>query len=297
MRGTKAHSAIDETVCAEVDKGSLLFVKSLTPRVIQFVKFCLVPAHEQTNIPGSHAPRQAHNDKNSLTGCVCFRSKRTTRARAFTLIELLVVIAVVGVLLALILPTIARARNNARKIECANHLRQLGVSLITYADDHDDEIPPRMVDPSWIEKLKPYYGNTRILQCTTGASIETRSYIINGFNDWFEANLKFIDYEDYKDWLWPHGMKMSAIEETSETILFGEKVAGSSHVHMDFFQGAGNDMEEVDHRRHRGFAGKGGSNFTFADGSVRFLPYWRSVLPLNLWAVTDDWRSAGVPEQ
>jgi putative flippase GtrA len=42
MWGTKAHSAIDETVCAEVDKRSLLFVKSLPPRVIQFVKFCLV---------------------------------------------------------------------------------------------------------------------------------------------------------------------------------------------------------------------------------------------------------------
>lgn len=42
MWGTKAHSAIDETVCAEVDKGSLLFVKTLPPRVLQFVKFCIV---------------------------------------------------------------------------------------------------------------------------------------------------------------------------------------------------------------------------------------------------------------
>ena len=40
MWGTKAHSAIDETVCAEVDNGS--FVKSLPPRIIQFVKFCVV---------------------------------------------------------------------------------------------------------------------------------------------------------------------------------------------------------------------------------------------------------------
>jgi dolichol-phosphate mannosyltransferase len=42
MRGTKAHSAANETVCAEVDKGPLLFVKALPPRVIQFVKFCTV---------------------------------------------------------------------------------------------------------------------------------------------------------------------------------------------------------------------------------------------------------------
>jgi len=42
MRGTEAHSSIHETVCAEVDKGSLLFVKALPPRVVQFVKFCIV---------------------------------------------------------------------------------------------------------------------------------------------------------------------------------------------------------------------------------------------------------------
>jgi len=40
MWGTKAHSAIDETVCAEVDKGDLH--KALPPRVVQFVKFCIV---------------------------------------------------------------------------------------------------------------------------------------------------------------------------------------------------------------------------------------------------------------
>jgi dolichol-phosphate mannosyltransferase len=42
MWGTKAHSGINETVCAEVDKGYLLSVKALPPRVIQFVKFCIV---------------------------------------------------------------------------------------------------------------------------------------------------------------------------------------------------------------------------------------------------------------
>jgi len=42
MWGTKAHYAIDETVCAEVDKGYLPFVKALPPRILQLAKFCIV---------------------------------------------------------------------------------------------------------------------------------------------------------------------------------------------------------------------------------------------------------------
>jgi prepilin-type processing-associated H-X9-DG protein len=66
---------------------------------------------------------------------------------------------------------------------------------------------------------------------------------------------------------------------------------------MDFDQGnSGNDVEEIEQARHKSGSGKkaGGSNFTFADGSVRFLKYGESVSPVNMWAVTEAWRSAAV---
>jgi prepilin-type processing-associated H-X9-DG protein len=44
----------------------------------------------------------------------------------------------------------------------------------------------------------------------------------------------------------------------------------------------------------RGGATSGGSNFAFVDGSARFLPYGGSVRPVNLWAVTEEWRNAPV---
>jgi prepilin-type N-terminal cleavage/methylation domain-containing protein/prepilin-type processing-associated H-X9-DG protein len=54
--------------------------------------------------------------------------------KAFTLVELLVVIAIVGVLVALLLPAIQAARESARRSECANHLRQVGIGLHSFHD-------------------------------------------------------------------------------------------------------------------------------------------------------------------
>jgi prepilin-type N-terminal cleavage/methylation domain-containing protein/prepilin-type processing-associated H-X9-DG protein len=57
--------------------------------------------------------------------------------RAFTLVELLVVIAVVGVVAALVLPAVQAARGAARRLQCANNLKQLGVAVQTYGDQNN----------------------------------------------------------------------------------------------------------------------------------------------------------------
>ncbi|UCC22252.1 MAG: prepilin-type N-terminal cleavage/methylation domain-containing protein [Planctomycetota bacterium] len=102
------------------------------------------------------------------------------KARAFTLVELLVVIAIIALLMSILMPALARVRNQAKNVLCQSNLRQWGNCFAMYCDDFDGKLmrgwndgsalfPPTHTD-YWMEALRPYYGNAHDLRCCPSAT-------------------------------------------------------------------------------------------------------------------------------
>lgn len=96
------------------------------------------------------------------------------RDRGFTLIELLVVIAVIAILAGLLLPTLAKAKSRAQRAACLSNLRQIGVSIHLYAQDHLGRIPYGPLAPPFSHPAEFYPSTgspTSLLSLRSGAPV------------------------------------------------------------------------------------------------------------------------------
>lgn len=97
----------------------------------------------------------------------------------FTLIELLVVIAIIAVLAAILFPAFAQVREKARATACLSNLKQIGLGLMQYSQDYDEQLPPAWIgydpDPAksiafpgkarWMDVIQPFVKSTEIFTC------------------------------------------------------------------------------------------------------------------------------------
>jgi len=86
-------------------------------------------------------------------------------AHGFTIIELLVVIAIIGLVAALVFPSLRRAHDNARTAQCASNLRQMGLAMTMYFADNHDHYPPITYWTQYNQyySLLPYLQNAHAL--------------------------------------------------------------------------------------------------------------------------------------
>jgi len=223
-------------------------------------------------------------------------SRNSSRHRShdgFSRTELFAVLAVLTFLALALGSSLARSREPGQRVGCINNLRQLGIALLIYSSENDNLFPPRGVR-RWTTDLQRYYGDLSILRCpndganpatfggTNSADRAPRSYLFNRWSDYFSFNPPE-----------SAGFPESAIQYPTATILFGEKVTESGFFWYNPVPY--DDLDPAEKSRHLRSSPSnptsGGSNYAMADGNVSFLKYGRSLSPINLWSVIDDYRT------
>jgi prepilin-type processing-associated H-X9-DG protein len=235
------------------------------------------------------------------------RDRSPTRSRAFTRLELAALLAAAAVMALVVFPAFAKSREPGRQAHCQSNLRRIGLALLMFSQENDGLFPERSFSPQdrWPQRLLPYYKDLGVLVCPSDgpnprtyggnptnspADAAPRSYIFNGWNDYFYTLYGWSPRQ-----LFGRAMPEDAIPQPSQTITFGEKLTEFMHFFHDNLQeNAGNDFTDLEEGRHGRSAPRardGGSHYAFADGSVRFLGYGRSLSPVNLWAIVDEIRT------
>jgi type II secretory pathway pseudopilin PulG len=198
---------------------------------------------------------------------------RISPAAAFTLLELLVVFAVIAILAALLLPATLKVNSHAKRTACTSNLRQVGLAIRLYAEDHGDVLPmlpqpnpyPNGIGCFYKQIVKGNVGLTgpaspeeKLFICPSDRQLSTEadhaftSYTFNGFE---RVGPYYITREG--------GYRLSGPPDPSRVVLVGEYTA--------FFGNSWHARKATNHNNAMNV-------LAFADGHTAYAPiYWNGA--------------------
>ncbi len=202
----------------------------------------------------------------------------------FTLVELLVVIAIIGTLGTLAALGARSALSSSRQAACAGNLRNIGIGLHLYADDHGGKFPETShsvsLDQAWVYQLENYLGdfdNIRVCpedpKRTERVKARGTSYILNSF-------IFLPETDPFGEPLGPALNRLAAIPDPSRTLIAficSDRTGigpGNDHTHSNQWSSWNAVIRDISPSRFGGTAAdttKGRSNYLYVDGRVESM--------------------------
>jgi prepilin-type N-terminal cleavage/methylation domain-containing protein/prepilin-type processing-associated H-X9-DG protein len=197
------------------------------------------------------------------------------RNKAFTLIELLVVIAIIAILVAILFPVFAQAREKARQTSCLSNEKQISLALLMYTQDYDECFPISVWwgafnvgtpgADGWIASIQPYVKNLAVFGCPSDSGAFKNapdpagypwdgvylSYVGNAYHGGWSGSYNYaegpIGYEDNVQpsnfWMEQGAQTLAKMTQPAGTILIAEKFAADNiQYNPGYFPGANGSL-------------------------------------------------------